>query len=64
MFGWGYVLIGVVDVSLRPRLLISMVLAIALNGSALNAEEMLHSIARYVNARAPICIAGGGVLAR
>jgi hypothetical protein len=39
-------------------------LAILLNGTALNAEEMLHSIARYVNAKVPICIASDGVLAR
>jgi membrane-associated phospholipid phosphatase len=64
VFVWGYVRIGVVDVSLRPRLLVSTVLPILLNGTALNAEEMLHSIARYVNAKVPICIASDGVLAR
>jgi membrane-associated phospholipid phosphatase len=62
VFGAGYVRFGAVGASLRPLLLASTGLAVLLNGSALNAEELLHSIGLYVNARAPICIASNGVL--
>lgn len=64
VFAWCYSRCEAAEVSLRPLLLVSVLVAILLNGSALNAEEVLHAMSIYLNARAPLCMVGGDVLSR